>query len=129
MGPGPRVSDWAVFLAEMKRRTTAGGGSHLVAVHLLSTSRPAHQLYDLWARAPLSEAGLHWCASGEMGASGRVSLEKGFTARAAVTLSHSLHSLRPFAFELFVPLRIHALLLHTCVVADAMTLLGQPDRL
>jgi hypothetical protein len=118
-----------LFLVEMKRRTTAGGGSHLVAVRLLSTRRPAHQLYDLWARAPMSEAGLHWCASGEMDASGRVSLEKGFTARAAVTLSHSLHSLCPFAFELSAPLRIRALLLHTCVAADAMTSLGQPNRL
>jgi hypothetical protein len=28
VGPGPRVSDWAVvFWAEMKERTTAGGGS------------------------------------------------------------------------------------------------------
>jgi hypothetical protein len=43
------------------------------AVRLLSTRRPAHQLYDLWARAPMSEAGLLWCASGEIfcGISGR----------------------------------------------------------
>jgi hypothetical protein len=43
------------------------------AVRLLSTRRPAHQLYDLWAWAPVSEAGLLWCASGEIfcGVSGR----------------------------------------------------------
>jgi hypothetical protein len=63
-----------------------------------------------------------------MGASGRVSLEKGFSPRAAVTLSHSLFLLCPFAFELSAPLCIHALLLHTCATADAMTSLGQPDR-
>jgi hypothetical protein len=99
-----------------------------VAVRLLSTRRPAHQLYDLWARAPVSEAGLPWCALGETVASGRVFLEKGFTLRVAVTLSHSLLSLRPFAFELYAPLCIRALLLHTCATADAMTSLGQPDR-
>jgi hypothetical protein len=82
----------------------------------------------LWARTPVSEAGLHWCASGEMGASGRVFLEKGFTPHAAVMLSHSLHSLRPFAFELSAPFCIRALLVHTCAAADAMTSLGQPDR-
>jgi hypothetical protein len=43
----------SLFSAEMKRRTTAGGGS-LVAVCLLRTRRSAHQLYDLWARAPVS---------------------------------------------------------------------------
>jgi hypothetical protein len=42
-----------LFLVEMKRRTTAGGGS-LVVVHLLRTRRPTRQLYDLWARAPVS---------------------------------------------------------------------------
>jgi hypothetical protein len=99
-----------------------------VAVRLLSTRRPTHQLYDLWAWAPVSEAGLLWCASGEMGASGSVFIEKGFTPRAAVTFSHSLLSLSPFAFELSAPLCIHALLLHTCAAADAMTSLGQPDR-
>jgi hypothetical protein len=37
-------------------------------------------------------------------------------------------SLRPFAFELFAPLCIRALLLYTRAVADAMTSLGHPDR-
>jgi hypothetical protein len=62
------------------------------------------------------------------GASGRVYLEKGFTPRAAVTLSHSLHSVHPFTFELSAPLCIRTLLFYTCAVADAMTSLGQPDR-
>jgi hypothetical protein len=79
-------------------------------------------------RPPVSEAGLLWRELGEMGASGRVFLEKGFTPRAAVTLPHSLLSLRPFAFELSAPLCICALLLHTCAPAVAMTSLGQPDR-
>jgi hypothetical protein len=43
-------------------------------------------------------------------------------------LSHSLQSLRPFAFELSVPLCIRALMLNTRVAADAMTSLGHPDR-
>jgi hypothetical protein len=59
-----------------------------------------------------------------MGASRRVFLEKGFSPRATVTLSHSLFLLRPFAFELYAPL----LLLHICATTDAMTSLGQPDR-
>jgi hypothetical protein len=62
------------------------------------------------------------------GASGRVFLEKGFASRATVTLLHSLHSLRPFAFELSTPLCIRVLLLHTCAAADVMTSLGQLDR-
>jgi hypothetical protein len=59
---------------------------------------------------------------------GESSSKKGFTPRAAVTLPHSLLLLRPFAFELSAPLCIRSLLLHTCATADAMTLLGQPDR-
>jgi hypothetical protein len=129
VGPGPRVRDWVV---------ASGGDGEVhyrgrrfasrVPVRLLSTWRPAHQLYDLWPWAPMSAVGSLWCALGEMGTSGRVFLEKGFFPRAAVTLSLSLFLLRPFAFELSAPLCIHALLLHTCATADAMTLLGQPDR-
>jgi hypothetical protein len=37
-------------------------------------------------------------------------------------------SLRPFAFELFAPLCIHALLLYTRTAADAMNSLARPDR-
>jgi hypothetical protein len=54
VGPGPVSATGPLFLVEMKGRTTAGGGSLLVAVRLLSTQRPTHHLYDLWARAPVS---------------------------------------------------------------------------
>jgi hypothetical protein len=37
-------------------------------------------------------------------------------------------SLCPFAFELSAPLCIRALLLYTRAAADAMTLLGHPER-
>jgi hypothetical protein len=60
------------------------------------------------------------------GASGRVFLEKGFTPHATVTLSHFLQLLCPFAFELFVPLCICALMLSAAVVA--MALLVHPER-
>jgi hypothetical protein len=40
-----------LLLAEMKRHTTAGGGS-LVAVRLLRTRRPTPKEYDSWAQAP-----------------------------------------------------------------------------
>jgi hypothetical protein len=128
VGPGPRVRDWAVASggdgeAHYRGRRFASR----MAVRLLCTRRPAHQVYDLWPRAPVSEAGSLWCVPGEMGASGRVFLEMGFSPHAAVTFSHSLFLLRPFAFKLSAPLCIHALLLHTCAIADAMTSLGQPN--
>jgi hypothetical protein len=53
------------------------------------------------------------------GTSGRVFLEKGFIPHAAVTLSHSLQLLRPFAFELSAPLCIRVPLLSVAVVAMA----------
>jgi hypothetical protein len=43
-------------------------------------------------------------------------------------LSHSLQSLRPFASELSVPLRIRAFLLCTCTDTVAMTSLARHDR-
>lgn len=55
MGLGPRVIDWAVVFGEdeeahyHERRFAPR-----VAVCLLRTRRPAHQLYDLWTRAPVS---------------------------------------------------------------------------
>jgi hypothetical protein len=129
VGPGPRVRDWAIASSEDGELHYRGRRfASRVAIRLLSTRRPAHQMYDLWPRAPVSEAGFLWCAPGEMGASGRIFLEKGFTPCATVTLSHSLLLLCPFAFELSAPLCIRALLLHTCATADAMTSLGQPDR-
>jgi hypothetical protein len=60
------------------------------------------------------------------GASGRVFLEKGFTPRAAVTLSHSPQLQRPFAFELSTPLCIHVPLPSAAVVA--MASLVHPKR-
>jgi hypothetical protein len=60
------------------------------------------------------------------GTSGRVFLEKGFTPRAAITLSHSLQLLFSFAFELSVPLCIHVPLLSATVVA--MASLAHPER-
>jgi hypothetical protein len=60
------------------------------------------------------------------GASGGVFFEKGFSPRAAVTLSHFLQLLCPFAFEFSVPLCIRVLLLSAAVVA--MASLGQPDH-
>jgi hypothetical protein len=63
VGPGPRVRDWAVgFSGDEEVRRFAPR----VAVRLLSTWIPAHQLYDLWARASVSEAGFSWCASSEI---------------------------------------------------------------
>jgi hypothetical protein len=74
VGPGPRVRDLAVGFSgvEEVHRRRRQFAPH-VAVCLLSTRRPAHQLYGLWAWAPASEAGLLWCASGEIfcGVSGR----------------------------------------------------------
>jgi hypothetical protein len=108
MGPGPHVRDWAFASGGDGEAHYYGRrfASH-VAVRLLSTQRPAHQLYDLWAWAPCQRLGCFGVRLGEMGASGRVFLEKGFTPRAAVTLSHFLLSLRPFAFELSVPYQHH----------------------
>jgi hypothetical protein len=52
---------------------------------------PCQRLGRLGARC--TSDGISW------GASGRVFLEKGFTPRVAVTLSHSLQLLCPFASE------------------------------
>jgi hypothetical protein len=59
-------------------------------------------------------------------ASGGVLLEKVFTPRAAVTLSHSLLLLRPFASEPSAPLCIRSLLLSAAVVT--MASLVHPER-
>jgi hypothetical protein len=54
------------------------------------------------------------------GASGSVFLEKGFTLRAVVTLSHSFQLLRPFAFEFSAPPCICAPLLSAAVIVVAL---------
>jgi hypothetical protein len=67
VGPSPRVRDWAVvFGGDEEAHYRGRRFAPRVAVRLLRTWRPAHQLYDLWAQAPMSEAGLLWCALGKI---------------------------------------------------------------
>jgi hypothetical protein len=67
VGPGPRVRDWAVDFGKDEEAHYRGQRfAPRVVVRLLRTRRATHQLHDLWARAPVSEAGLLWCASGEI---------------------------------------------------------------
>ena len=59
MGLGPWARDWAVGF---------GGGEEVhyrrwwctlhVSVRLLHTQKPAHQVHDMWAWAPMPEVGL-----------------------------------------------------------------------
>ena len=98
-----------LFSAAMKRRTIAGGGSLLAwrsaffalgdphaSCMTCGLGPPCHRLGCFGAcRARFSMA--------SQGASGRVFLEKGFTPRAVVTLSHFLQLLRPFASEPSAP--------------------------
>jgi hypothetical protein len=59
VGPGPRVRDWAiVFGGDEEAHYRGQRFAPRMAVRLLRTQRPAHQLYDLWARTPVSEAGV-----------------------------------------------------------------------
>jgi hypothetical protein len=52
-GPGPRVRDWAiVFGGDGEAHYRERWFAPRMAVRLLRTQRPAHQLYDVWARAP-----------------------------------------------------------------------------
>ena len=80
---------------------------------------PCHRLGCFGARRARFSAA-------SQGTSGRVFLEKGFTPRAVVTLSHSLQLLRHFAFMLFAPLCIRALLL--CAAVVAMASLVHPEH-
>jgi hypothetical protein len=97
-------------LAEMERRTTANGGLLLAwrfaffalgdphaSCMTCGPELPCHRLGCFGARRARFSAA-------SRGTSGRVFLEKGFTPHAAVTLSHSLQLLRPFAFELSAPI-------------------------
>jgi hypothetical protein len=55
VGLGPCVRDWAVVFGRDEEVHYHGWRFALrVAVRLLRTRRPLHQLYDLWARAPVS---------------------------------------------------------------------------
>jgi hypothetical protein len=131
----PTSKTGLLFLAvEVKRRTTTGGGLLLAWRFAFSTLGDPHTSCMTCGPGPpcqrLGCFGARWARffAASRGAGGRVFLEKGFTPCATVTLSHFLHSLLPFAFELSAPLCIRALLLHTYATADAMTSLSQPDR-
>ena len=55
MGLGPHVIDWAVvFGGDEEAHYRGRRFAPCVAVRLLRTQRPARQLYDLWAWAPVS---------------------------------------------------------------------------
>jgi hypothetical protein len=55
VGSGPRVRDrTVVFGGDEEAHYHGRQFAPRVTVHLLSARRPAHQPYDLWARAPVS---------------------------------------------------------------------------
>jgi hypothetical protein len=55
VGLGPCVIDWAVvFGGDDEARYCGRRFAPRMAVCLLHTRRPAHQLYDLWTRTPVS---------------------------------------------------------------------------
>jgi hypothetical protein len=55
VGPGPRVRDWAVIFGGDEEAHYHGRRfAPRMAVRLLRTRRPARQLFDLWARAPVT---------------------------------------------------------------------------
>jgi hypothetical protein len=125
-GPGPRVRDWAVVFGgdeeahycRLRFAFSALRDPHTSCM-TCRPGPPCHRLGCFGARrARFSVA--------SRGASGRDFLEKGFTLHAAVTLSHSLQLLRPFAFELSVPLCIRVPLLSAAVAA--MASLVHPER-
>jgi hypothetical protein len=55
VGMGPHVIDWVVvFDGDEEARYRGRRFAPRVAVRLLRTRRPAHHMYDLWTRAPVS---------------------------------------------------------------------------
>jgi hypothetical protein len=56
VGPSPRVRDWVVVSCGGDEEAHYRGRwfAPRMVVCLLSTRRPAHQMYDLWAQAPVS---------------------------------------------------------------------------
>ena len=126
MGPSLYVRDWAVVFggdgeAHYRGRRFAFfalGDPHANCM-TCGPRPPCHRLGCLGARRARFSAV-------SRGASGRVFLEKGFTPRAAVTLSHSLQLQRPFAFYLSAPLCIRVPLPLAAVVA--MASLVHPER-
>jgi hypothetical protein len=121
-----------LILAKMKRHTTAGSGSLLAWwFAFFALGEPHTSCMTCGPGPPCQRLGCFGARrarffAASRGTSGRVFLEKGFTPRAAVTLSHSLHSLCPFAFELSAPLCIRVPLLPAVVVA--MASLAHPER-
>jgi hypothetical protein len=109
----------------MKRCTNAGGGSLLAWRFAFSAPGDPHTSCmtcgpgSLCHRLGCFGARRARFSAASRGTSGRVFLEKGFTPRAVVTLSHSLQLLRPFAFELSAALCIRVPLLSAAVVAMA----------
>jgi hypothetical protein len=58
VGPGPRVRDWAVgFSGGEEARYRRRWRAPRAAVRLLRTQEPARQVHDMWAWAPMPEAG------------------------------------------------------------------------
>jgi hypothetical protein len=59
VGLGPRVIDWVVVSCggDEEARYRAWRFAPRVVVRLFRTRRLAHQLYDLWTQAPVSETG------------------------------------------------------------------------
>jgi hypothetical protein len=132
VGLGPHVRDWAVvFGGDEEAHYRGRWFAPRVAIHLLRTGDPHTRCMTCGPKPPCQRLGCFGAlrvrfSATSRAASGRVFLEKGFTLRAAVTLLHSLHSLRPFAFELSAPLCIRVPLLPAAVVA--MASLAHPER-
>jgi hypothetical protein len=58
VGPGPRGRDWVVgFNGGEEARYRRRWRAPRVAVRLLRTQEPARQVHDMWAWAPMPEAG------------------------------------------------------------------------
>jgi hypothetical protein len=67
VGLGPRVRGWAAaFGGDEETHYRRRWRAPHAAVRLLRTWRPTPKEYDLWARAPVLEAGSPWRASGEI---------------------------------------------------------------
>jgi hypothetical protein len=67
VGSGPRVRGWAAaFGGDEEAHYRRWLPTLHTAVRLLRTRRPTPKEYDSWVRAPVSEAGSPWCASGEI---------------------------------------------------------------
>jgi hypothetical protein len=123
MGPSPHVRDWSAAFdggeeVHYRRRWRA---PH-VAVCLLRTRRPTPEEYDSWARAPVSETGSPWRASGEVfcGALGRQlgeSLFKKGTPPSAVAILITRSALSLLSSP------------RSSAAVAAMTLLDPPERL